>query len=811
MKQVVLLIFFLLLNNLNFYAQDKNRVIKELKAKRITEAPKIDGKLDDPAWENASIAKEFVMFDPGDRDPEPKNKKTQVKVLYDDNAIYIAGYMFDSNPESILKQLTERDNFGTSDVFGITINPNNDGQNEFMFLVTAAGVQIDAQISPSNGDDLSWNEVWYSKVSFDDKGWYVEMKLPYAALRFSKEDKYTWGVNFWRNIESRSELYTWNPIDKSIGESTQYTGLLTGIENITPPIRLSLSPFATFIYDNYDGDSSTDFAFGLDLKYGITDNFTLIATLVPDFSQVGFDAVTLNLGPFEQQFAEQRQFFIEGADLLNKGDLFFSRRIGNRPVGHSDVYDDLEENEEVANNPTEVDVINAIKVTGRTKKGLGVAVLNAITKETKATIKDTLSGDKRSVITEPLANYSVLVVDQEFNKNSSIGFVNTNVMREGSVRDANVSSLVFNLANKGNSYKIGGDLSSSTIRENMENTTGFASNISLSKTKGNVRFGLRHTLADAKYDKNDMGFQRRNNYSNTYLRINYQIFKPTKHFNNLRVGMFAGYFTRFDPGVYTGNYFRVFSNFTTKKQFTFGFDLGSNIGERKDYFEPRTEGRYWIKNPETEIEGFISTDFRKKLAVTLSARKGKFHNNDESDFSVEVSPRYRVTDKLQFNYSLGLEKDFNEYGYVNTLDDGSIIFGQRYVKEIENAMASKYSFNDTSSLSLVFRHYWSPVAYKDQYFELGDDGYLVESDYTGNHDLNFTSWNLDLRYVWQFARGSEMIALYRNSIINFTENSDESFEDNIGNLFDQPLGHSFSVKLIYYLDYNRARSWFRKS
>lgn len=811
MKSIFLFLFIFFLVSFNIFAQDNSRIIKELKAVRVTESPKINGILDDPAWKSANIADSFVMYKPGDRTPESKDQQTQVKVVYDDNAIYIAGYMYDSNPENIRKQLTERDNFGSTDVFGITINPNNDGQNEFMFLVTASGVQIDAQVSPTNEDDFSWNEVWYSKISFDEKGWYVEMKLPYAALRFSKEDTYTWGVNFWRSIENQSELYSWNPIDKSTGKSAQYTGILTGIENIKPPVRLSLSPFATIIYDHHDGISNTDYAFGLDLKYGITDNFTLIATLIPDFSQAGFDAVTLNLGPFEQQFAEQRQFFVEGADLLNKGNLFFSRRIGNRPVEYSDVYDDLDDNEEVTDNPTEVDVINATKVTGRTKKGLGIAILNAVTKETKATIQNIETEDKRTVITEPLANYNVMVIDQEFNKNSSIGFVNTSVLREGYFRDANVSSLVYNLANRQNSYKISGDISSSTVKENMENTTGFSSNLSLRKTKGNVRFTLSHRLADAKYDKNDLGFQRRNNYNSFYARADYRIFKPTKYFNNLRVGVFAGYFRRFDPSVYTGNYFRLFSNFTTINQLSFGFNIGSNVGERIDYFEPRTEGRYWVKNPESEIEGYVSTDFRKKLAVSVSARKGKFHNNDESDFSVEISPRYRASDRLQFSYSLGLQKDFNEYGYVNTLEDETIIFGQRYVKEIENTLASKYSFNDRSSLSLAFRHYWSPVKYKDQYFELQEDGDLIESDYTGDHDLNFTSWNLDLRYIWQFTRGSEVIALYRNSIINFNEDADGNFEDNISNLFDQPIGHSISVKVIYYLDYNRARSWFRKS
>jgi len=785
---------------------------KELTAIRISEAPKIDGILDEPVWEKGKIGSDFVMYEPGDGDKERDDQKTNVKILYDDKGIYIAGYLYDSEPDKILKQLTDRDNFGNSDVFGISISPNNDGQNEFAFMVTASGVQLDSQVSPLNGEDYTWNEVWFSKVSFDDKGWYAEIMLPYSALRFSKESVYTWGVNFHRYIAGKNELYSWNYIDKAVGKGPLYSGVLTGIADIKPPVRLSFAPFASFILDNYNGETDADYAFGLDLKYGITDNFTLIATLIPDFSQVGFDNVTLNLGPFEQVFVEQRQFFVEGADLLEKGNLFFSRRIGNRPVGHDEVDELVEENEdlEIIDNPTEVDVLNAVKVTGRTKKGLGIAVLNAITKKTEATIKDTLTGEKYNIVTEPIANYNVFVIDQEFNRNSSIGLANTNVLREGSFRDANVTSLVFSLANRANSYRLSGNGSTSTIREADVNTTGFASSLSFSKTKGNVRYSLRHRFADDKYDKNDLGFQRTNNYNSVYSNVNYRIFKPIKYFNSLQVGIFAGYFRRFDPSVYTGNYFNLYGSATTKKELSFGFEVGTNIGKRRDYFEPRTEGRYWLKNPETEIEGYFSTDNRKKLSVTVSGKKGKFHGNDESDFSFMISPQYRVNDKLQFSYTYGLEKDFNEFGYVLTLEDETIIFGQRYVQEIENSFASKYSFNDTSSLFLTFRHYWSPVIYKDQYFELEEDGNLIPSDYTGDNDLNFNSWNLDLRYVWQFARGSEVVALYRNSIINFDNESDQSFQDNIGNLFDQPLGQSFSIKFIYYLDYNRAKNWFQK-
>jgi len=803
----IIAIIFIFFFTTIIFSQNKP---KEIQAVRVSEAPKIDGELNDPVWENANIARDFVMFDPGNGDKEPDNQKTEVKILYDDHAIYIGGSIYDSNTKNILRQFTERDNFGTSDILGLSLNPNNDGQNEFWFIVSAAGTQMDAQISPSNGEDFSWSEVWFSEISFDEKGWYVEIKIPYSALRFSKNDIQSWGINFFRSIESEKQLYSWNYIDKTTGNVPQYSGLLTGLQDINPPTRLGLSPFTTFIVDDFDGTTTTDYAFGLDLKYGITDNFTLFATLVPDFSQTGFDNVVLNLGPFEQVFSEQRQFFIEGADLLEKGNLFFSRRIGNRPTGHSDVEDNLNENEEIIDNPTEVDVINAIKVTGRSKNGLGIGVLNAITKKNQATIKDTINGETRKLITEPLANYNVLVFDQEFNKNSSVGIVNTNVLREGHFRDANVTSLVFNLANKPNTYKIGGNISTSIVSENGINTTGFSSNLDFRKTAGNVRYSVRHRFADDKYDKNDLGFQRQNNYNNFTGSISYRIFEPTKRFNNFHANLFIGHFRRYDPSVNTGNYIELDISATNLKQLSYGFEIGSNIGERIDFFEPRTEGRFWVRNARFQLDGFISTDNRKKLAVHVNIGTSLRYDTDERSYFIVVGPRFRASDKLQFSYSLLLDKRINEPGYVETLDDDTIIFGVRENRQIENTVSGKYNFNDKSSLTLSFRHYWSPVTYEDQYYSLEDDGSLIENDYNEENDVNFNSWNFDLRYVWQFTRGSELVALYRNSILNFDSESDLSFEDNISNLFDQPLGHSFSIKLIYYLDYNRMKSWIKK-
>jgi len=251
---------------------------------------------------------------------------------YDDNAIYLSAHLKD-NPEDIQRQLTSRDNFGNSDFFVLVLNPNNDSQNDTQFFVFSSGTQADAILSPGTGQDFGWSAVWDSAVQLVDDGWILEMEIPYRALRFSNETIQTWGIQFHRRFRLDNSQYSWNPIDRSKGNFGLYHGELKGIENIEPPTRLNLYPFVSSISNNTNGDTKTEFKTGLDIKYGVTENFTLDATLIPDFSQAGFDDLTLNLGPFEQTFGEQRQFFKEGVDLFNKGNLFFSRRIGNGPTG----------------------------------------------------------------------------------------------------------------------------------------------------------------------------------------------------------------------------------------------------------------------------------------------------------------------------------------------------------------------------------------------------------------------------------------------------------------------------------------------
>lgn len=779
---------------------------KILKTTKTTDIIKIDGVLNEPIWNQLDAAKDFTMFDPGSGNPEPVNKKTKIKVTYTEEAIYIGAYLFDDNVKSIPMEILGRDNFGQADYLFVSLNPNNDGLNDLAFIVFSTGSQADAKVINGN-EDFSWNAVWESSVKINDDGWVVEMKIPYLNLRFSNQENQIWGINFARNIQSLKEKYSWNFVDKTKGVYTLYAGLLTGITKIDTPTRLSFYPYASTSFLKFDGTSKSDYSLGLDIKYGINDSFTLDATLIPDFSQTDFDAVELNLGPFEQNYAEKRSFFNEGTELFTKGMLFYSRRIGGLPTKYDDI--PLNTNETITENPEKVTMLNAVKLSGRTEKGLGIGIFNAITEKTEATIFNETNQTYRKVVTEPLANYSVIVLDQQFNKNSSVSFINTNVLRSGNFKDANVSGLIFNLNNKKNTLNLSGDIKMSAIFDDPENTdNGFSSFLKLEKKIGNYQFDIGYQLSDDKYNINDLGYQRNNNFIFYFAQIGYRTFKPTKHFNSFNIGLEFEIRNRLNPNEFTGNEIEFNFNATTLKHFSFGGDYEISIGNQYDYYEPRTEGRYYTVNPRIELFNYISTDYRKKFAIDVRNYFTHQFNNSSNRMHINLSPRYRFNNQFTMIYLIQFRDVNNENGYVNTVGN-NIIFGERNSNTYTNSLSGQYNFNTKSALTLSFRHNWTPVKYDTQFYDLSQNGTLIPNSYSANHDINYNSWNFDLKYNWEFAPGSQITALYRNSIFNETSNAYLNFNENLDDLFNQPTEHLFSLRLVYYLDYNKLKN--RKS
>ncbi|MFO7719291.1 MAG: DUF5916 domain-containing protein [Gillisia sp.] len=811
-RNLVLIAFILFITS--FHAQNidsQNYSKKEYSAQRIFEAPKIDGFINDQVWEGKSIATNFLMFEPGDGNPSRETHPTEVKIVYDDEAIYIAASMLDNEPDRILRQFTQRDNLGQADFFVIDINTYNDGENQTRFIITSAGTLADAKMSGED-EDYSYNVVWEAEISYDAKGWYAEIKIPYAALRFPKKEEQLWSIQLGRKITHLNETYTWNYIDKSVGKSSQYNGLLRGIKNIEPPVRLSFYPYSSMETDQFQGTNQTNFSAGLDIKYGITDAFTIDATLIPDFGQTTFDNVELNLGPFEQAFGENRAFFTEGTELFTKGNLFYSRRIGDSPIGFNQAQRESLNNEVLIENPEKADLLNAVKISGRTENDLGIGFFNAITKETNAIFHDTVSGDLRYRVTEPLANYNIVVLDQQFNQNSSISLINTNVVREGSFRDGNVTGFLFDVFNNTNSFNFKGEAKMSNVNKPGQNISGFASTVEVNRTKGNFRYGVEHDFANETYDINDLGLNFRNNYNDFYWSTSYQIFEPIGLFNRYTIQVFGKHTRRYKPDITTGtavggSFFAVL-----KSRFAFG---GSAVmdSDFKDFFEPRREGHYITYKQSLGAEAWISSDYRKKFALDARLGHRAYFDSDQENYILRLSPRYRFNDKISFIYSLNYRVINNRNSFV-ALKQKDIIFGNRDTESVENSLQGSYNFNTKQALSLSFRNFWSVANFaRDQFTNLEDNGEVTATDYpvppNNNPNVNFNIWNLDLSYRWQFAPGSEAILLYRNSIFNLSDESELGFEESLESLFEQSLRQNLSLRVVYFIDYNNFKNIFK--
>ncbi|OYW15968.1 MAG: hypothetical protein B7Z54_09915, partial [Sphingobacteriales bacterium 12-47-4] len=272
---------------------------RELQAKRIALPVKIDGVLDEPAWKEASPALDYTEFRPKIGGKENHETRTEAFLMYDDDGFYFGGFCYERTKDSIARELTGRDGFGTNDYVGIIIDTYKDRLNGFEYFVTPLNEQWDAKMSPINsdngGEDFSWNAVWESGTRIHDNGWSFEVFIPYAAIRFGKKEVQDWGFNITRRRRKTEQQVTWNPIDPTKNGFLTQEGFWTGITNIKPPLRLQFSPYFSVYANHFPANQqgqknwTSKVNGGMDLKYGINQAFTLDATLIPDFGQVQSD------------------------------------------------------------------------------------------------------------------------------------------------------------------------------------------------------------------------------------------------------------------------------------------------------------------------------------------------------------------------------------------------------------------------------------------------------------------------------------------------------------------------------------------
>ncbi|EAY30046.1 DUF5916 domain-containing protein [Microscilla marina] len=608
--------------------------------------------------------------------------------------------------------------------------------------------------------------------------------------------------------------------------------MLEGLRNIKPPTRLSLMPYVSGAITKDDNNgTSYSYGGGMDLKYGINESFTLDMSLIPDFSQVQSDNLVNNLGPFEVFFEENRPFFTEGTELFGKGNLFYSRRVGQ---SQGILREDPGTHDSTTFMPAETQLLNATKISGRTKSGLGIGVFNAVTKASYAKVYNKESGETREVLVDPLTNYSVFVVDQNLRNNSNITFLNTNVARAGGFEHANVNGLDVRLNNKRNTYRVSGFVAvsqkyaRSTTTGNYIPDLGHKYTLRFGKTSGNFQYAISRNVESDNYNPNDLGFLRAPNDISHELEVGYMTFKPKGIVNRFSWWTGIWHNRLYEPNTFTGAGLWTNASVTFTNFWNIVLNLNASPVDNFDYFSTRAleQGRYFKKLPWMRGRVSVSSDSRKKFAVSGNAGVWTRPAWNQVDNWVGISPRYRVNDRLSFQHHLFFIARRKERGYANATNDqhefgnNAIIYGRRNVKETINTFVLDYAFNHLMNFRLRVRHYWSDVQY-DKLYNLEANGDLSQqmpaeitdlSTEIRNNNVNFNAFNLDFVYNWQFAPGSFVTFVWKNAILSHVAGIAENyaFADNFRrNVMQMPQRNTFSLKVIYFLDYLYLKKWFR--
>jgi len=415
-------------------------------------APRLDGVLNDEAWRLAQPATGFVQRSP--TPGAPATLRTEARVLYDDNALYVAVRMDDPHPDSIAAPVGRRDLSGVpSDWAHVMIDSYNDRRTAFRFSVNPAGVRGDALLSGDTGEDTGWDAVWESATRTDAQGWTAEFRIPLSQLRFTAggadsagaPGERVWGVQITREVARRSEVDDWSEVRGDRNGFVSQFGELAGLAGVRPVRRLEVLPYSVARVTRAPGDGADPFyhrsdgagTLGADVKYGLTSNLTLTATVNPDFGQVEADPSQVNLTAFESFYAEQRPFFTEGADIFSfdlafpyalrgtgfrDDQPFYSRRLGRAPQGSNP------DSALWADRPDVTRILGAAKVSGKTSRGWSIGALDALT--AREDVRYRVAGPERSSMVEPLTNYAVGRLERDFSGgNGALGGIATAVNR----------------------------------------------------------------------------------------------------------------------------------------------------------------------------------------------------------------------------------------------------------------------------------------------------------------------------------------------------------------------------------------------
>ncbi len=840
----------------------------------VGKKPTINGIIDEEVWNQGKWASGFGQQDP--HNGGPASQKTEFKILYDENNLYIAVKAYDDEPEKIQKRMSRRDSWD-GDLVGFNFDSYHDKRTSFYFSVNAGGVKNDAvQINDAQNFDKTWDPIWFAKTSLTEYGWSAEMKIPLSQLRFDDKEEQIWGMAVARSIFRLQEMDFWEVIPDDAAGFTSLFSELHGLSNIKPKRQVEIAPYVMTKLDLHEKEEGNPYRTGRDLgmdagldgKIGITNNLTLDFAINPDFGQVEADPSEVNLSAFESYFSEKRLFFIEGSNITNyqltpggspwaRDNLFYSRRIGRSPQGNPDyLY-----GQEYVDQPQSTRILGALKLTGKTKDGWSIGILESVTNNEKAKINN--NGDVRKETVEPLTNYFLGRLQKDMYKgNTIIGGMITSTYRD--LQDDYLSSFLVNSALSGGldfmqffqkkKYYLKATLSAShivgsesAIQEQQLSSRRYfqrpdadylhydSTRTSLSGHAGTIAFGkdantgLRYsfnaTWRSPGYEINDMGYLRKANTLFQSFWIGYSITKPFSIFRNMRIN--ANEWAGWDfGGINTFKGGNISFNTSFKNLWSFNSSI-SIEGENVDNTALRGGPALYYPGHYNYNLGFGSNSTKK-----LSIHTGYWDNIgigiDNRTYGMYGALSYRPQNTLSFSFSASYNFSGNQLQYVSQIPYGTetrYIFSNINQKTLNLALRVNYIITPdlsiqyygspfvSSGLYSNYKHITDPKAatfedrihiYQGQeivnmggYYDIYEND-PSQLDYSfGDPNFNFRQYRSNLVLRWEYLPGSLFYLVWSQGKTSYISEGDFHFTNDLKELFGEYGQNVFLIKLSY--------------
>jgi hypothetical protein len=797
-------------------------VLREVKSLRVAAAPVIDGALTEAAWKQAAVTESMIQSfpDPG----KPASFPTEVRILHDDQAIYVGALCRDPEPAGIVSRVTRRDRWIESDWFQVDIDSRHDRRSGFFFAVNAAGVQLDGTWHDDDQQSTDWDGVWEARTRVVAAGWEVEMRIPLKLLRYTAGEQVRFGINFTRRISRLNESNQWQYIPPESGMWVSLFGELNNMDLSRQPLRYDVAPYvATRSGWAQAGSEPRPFDLGVDARLGLSSNFMLTLTANPDFGQVEVDQVVLNLSTIETYYPEKRPFFLEDRQLFqtprfgdggSRAELFYTRRIGRAPRSP-----DTQGDEEITQDAQLPRIWGAAKLAGRTDSRLSVGLLQAVTSEQSATLRGADDAEF-SRVAEPLTSFSILRLKQEFSRNSSVGLMTTAMATKahGSAVTGgtdlqlelfdgkyNFTALTYFSYLTDERHARHDDFTRAALER--DGPLGYGGKLLFRKKSGEHLVGaLGAEYRSPTLALNDMGYLDRQDLFMSFIWLQYRHFKPLGPFARISVN-FNGWMYRNTELMNVSDGSNINGWAMLKNNWRVGFWVNTNPSSRCDDRETRSAGAVDFCTDTPHFGGGVSlqTDQRKFISAGLQSNVSTTERGQ--GLYVKLPVTINPAARLQLEVIPGYQRDTGGLRWIDTQATARgdrYLFAERHREFWDVTFRSTFTFTTELTLQAYAQVFLAAVDYGRKYENTPTGSRIhvnnLQDAPTVADDYDFTDSVLNLSVVlrWEYLPGSVAYLVYTGTFGESSDRSDFRFGGGLNDIFLAPAEHVLLLKVSYF-------------